>query len=244
MHTSLAKQLIETNEKSYDFIAADFARTRSYPWQEMKDFLPFIEEESRVLDVGCGSGRTFDLLKGKNVQLTGIDISEGMVHFCRKRFKDHELKPRFVKANVTDLPFEDNSFDVVIGIAMLHHLPSFSLRKKGLEEMQRVVKPGGNILITNWNLWQLKYARRVIQFGLKHLLSDNQYDFGDVMIPWVTKKAVVQRYYHAFTLGSLKRLVQSTDLEIIEHMLYPRKEKSSFLDYLDSRNIWTVLRKK
>jgi ubiquinone/menaquinone biosynthesis C-methylase UbiE len=244
MHKSLAKQLIKTNEKSYDFIAEDFAHTRAHPWQEMKDFMPFIKEGAAVLDIGCGSGRTFDLLEEKKVQFTGTDISEGMLEHCKKKYEDNVLNPVFEKADAADLPYDDNAFDVVTGIAVLHHLPSYELRKKALEEMKRVVKPGGYILLTNWNLWQLKYAKRVLQFGFKQLFTEDRYDFGDVMIPWVTKTAVVKRYYHAFTLSSLKRLAENADLELIEHKLYPPQKKHSFIHYFNSRNIWTVLKKR
>lgn len=244
MHKNLAKKLIETNEKSYDFIAADFARTRAFPWSEMKDFLPFVKKSEKVLDVGSGSGRTFELLAEKEVDFTGIDVSQGMVDFCNEKFKEHALKPVFKKANAAKLPFEDNSFDVVTGIAVLHHLPSKELRKKALEEMQRVVRPGGNILLTNWNLWQPKYVKKVLKHGARSLVSEDKYDFGDVIIPWVTKTAVVKRYYHAFTLSSLKKLAEEVGLEIVEHTLYPRREKHSITHYSQSRNIWSVFRKK
>ena len=88
----------------------------------------------KVLDVGCGTGFVSQLYP--NFDITGIDISDGML--ANNPYK-------WIKASAEEIPFEDNTFDFVVCRSLLHHLDSPSL---GLSEMFRVLKPGGK-----WVCW-------------------------------------------------------------------------------------------
>ena len=101
---------------------------------------------SKVLDVGCGGGNTACLIAqqyGSRVQ--GIDISEVMVAKAEQRARRQGLEDmvEFRVADAFDLPFEDDTFDVVIIESVLTPLPGD--KGKALEEMARVVRPGGRI---------------------------------------------------------------------------------------------------
>lgn len=88
----------------------------------------------KVLDVGCGTGFVSQLYP--NFDITGIDISDGML--ANNPYKA-------IKASAESIPFEDNSFDFVIARSLLHHLDRPDI---GLKEMFRVLKPGGK-----WACW-------------------------------------------------------------------------------------------
>jgi ubiquinone/menaquinone biosynthesis C-methylase UbiE len=102
----------------------------------------------RVLEIGAGTG--FFII---NLWLAGLvdkasatDISPGMVEVCKRNaaaagLPDLEARP----ADAEALPFPDNSFDLVVGHAVLHHLPDVP---KALSEALRVLKPGGSLVIT------------------------------------------------------------------------------------------------
>jgi ubiquinone/menaquinone biosynthesis C-methylase UbiE len=83
----------------------------------------------RVLDVGCGTGFVSQLYP--NFDITGIDISDGMLE--RNPYK-------WTKASAESIPFPNDHFDFVVCRSLLHHLDD---PKIGLEEMFRVLKPGG-----------------------------------------------------------------------------------------------------
>lgn len=88
----------------------------------------------RILDVGCGKGfLLYDLTQAvPGIEVKGIDISEyGIAH------AKEEVRPFLQVANANSLPFEDNSFDLVISINTLHNLYCFDL-DKALREMERV----------------------------------------------------------------------------------------------------------
>ena len=104
----------------------------------------------KVLDVGCGNGFVSSLYP--NFDITGIDISDGML----------ERNPYvWKKAPAEAIPFEDNHFDFVVCRSLLHHLDD---PKIGLKEMVRVLKPGGQFVCWDPNhnaLYEL--VRHILQ---------------------------------------------------------------------------------
>ncbi|MGB9876962.1 MAG: class I SAM-dependent methyltransferase [bacterium] len=92
----------------------------------------------KVLDVGCGTGGNLSLFNGFVV---GVDVSMKALSLARRRKKDALL----CLGQAENLPFKDNSFDLVLALDLLEHLPD---DMKGLSEMHRVLKKGGSLLIT------------------------------------------------------------------------------------------------
>lgn len=239
MNEKIARQILENNKKNYNFLAEDFSKTRVYPWEEMKELSSYIKEGQKILDLGCGNGRSFELLKEKKVEYHGLDFSEKLIGIAAEKYQNESLKPEFKVGDVLKLPYEKESFDLIFAIAVFHHLPSFDFRLQGLEEMKRVLKKDGLVLMTNWNLWQGKYLWRTLKSSIASIL-ENKLDFGDVYVPWITPRAVVRRYYHSFTLGELERIVKKAGFEILENRLAGKKEERS---YLRSWSLVTVLEK-
>lgn len=99
-----------------------------------------------VLDVGCGTGvLTRELTRHveDNGSATGFDLSESMLGVARARCPE----ATFRQGNVIDLPFDDQSFDVVISAFMLMFVPD---PEKALSEMRRVLKTGGRLVVSVW----------------------------------------------------------------------------------------------
>ena len=96
-----------------------------------------------VLEVGCGTGAFSERLTAENAAATVIatDQSERMVALAAERGVDARL------ADVQDLPFADASFDVVVAMWMLYHVPDLD---RALAEVRRVLRPGGRLVaVTN-----------------------------------------------------------------------------------------------
>jgi SAM-dependent methyltransferase len=92
-----------------------------------------------ALDVGCGTGVTARMLYSKFAALHGVDSSPGMIERAR------QLSLPDVSFQVSDggrVPFERNRFDLVYSMSLFHHVPREN-RLRTLEEMVRVLKPGG-----------------------------------------------------------------------------------------------------
>ena len=94
-----------------------------------------------VLDYGCGNGENSLPLVARGARVIGLDVSADLLDLARTRLALHGFQDRasFLAASAHDLPLPDNSVDVVLGIAILHHL-DLALAAR---EIRRVLRPGG-----------------------------------------------------------------------------------------------------
>jgi SAM-dependent methyltransferase len=145
----LAQQYVDSRK-----LAARARLNREYTVSETPWF-PWVAQQlhfgrkDRVLDVGCGPGWFWDAIANtlpEGLALTLVDSSVGMVSEamrCCREFPLASLEGRIT--DVVALPFEVNSFDKVIAMHMLYHVPSPAA---GIAEMFRVLKPGGWLAVT------------------------------------------------------------------------------------------------
>lgn len=108
------------------------------------------DRRPRILDVGCGTGANL-LMLSKYGDAEGVDVSEDALAFCRERGLD---KVRLGAGE--ELPYEDGMFDLVTALDVVEHMDD---DLAGLSEMQRVLHPGGRVLIfvpTFMFLWGLQ----------------------------------------------------------------------------------------
>ncbi len=100
-----------------------------------------------VLEVGCGTGLVLERIASFARAARGIDLSPGMLQKARERGLD------VVEGSATDLPFDDESFDVTCSFKVLAHIPAI---EKALSEMARVTRPGGMVLAELYNPWSIR----------------------------------------------------------------------------------------
>lgn len=104
-----------------------------------------IGKDSSVLEVGCGEGRSLKDIFSVTKNLTGIDHDPQAIEDAKKNFKEHS-QVKILKADAIDLPFEKNSFDFIICMTTF---ANFGDKKfKVLEEMKRVIKDNGKIILS------------------------------------------------------------------------------------------------
>lgn len=214
MQNYTALEVIEKVKNDYDDIADEFSATRKSVWSDILFINNYVKDGDRVLDLGCGNGRLLKLLKEKKITYTGIDISEKIIRQAQSEFNEND-QTKFLVGNALELPFDDNEFDVVISVAFFHHIPSNELRLKTLKEVRRVTGNNGVIIMTVWNLWQKKYLKFIMKNIFMKFIGLSNLDFKDALIPWKKGKNV-DRYYHAFTLSELRKLVNGSLLKLVD----------------------------
>ena len=109
-------------------------------WRTIEDrFVEFVSpnQKARILDIGCGTGESRKLYIDHVGEYTGVDLSEASVRFARQRFP----QSRWETANACELPFADQSFEIVAFSSVLHHIDEYRV---ALTEAWRVLKPGGH----------------------------------------------------------------------------------------------------
>lgn len=220
MDQQFAEQILTKTRRDYDTIAASFSETRERSY-DVQPFAANVKSSESVLDVGCGNGRLLDVLP-VGVTYTGCDTSERMIALAEARhlYNGHlctalQRCPLFVMGDILVLPFAPASFDHVFALAVLHHIPSDALRQQAVHELARVVKPGGRITITVWNLRSFYWMRRYRLWQLLFGLRPKGYDYGDCFIPWRRGVAnPILRYVHALTYHALASALAAAGLRV------------------------------
>jgi ubiquinone/menaquinone biosynthesis C-methylase UbiE len=177
-----------------------------------------------VLDAGCGAGRLCAFLKEKGISYTGIDASAELIAIAGKNHPD----AHFVMGDILTLPFSDHTFNTIFCIATLHHIPGKKMRQRAIREFYRVLKPNGHLIMTNWNLLNIRWWPTLLHAAWEKIIGKSNLDFGDVQKPWKNQFGGVEtkRFLHAFTKGELKRLLHDNGFTIIKQW-YTRKDIAS-----------------
>jgi ubiquinone/menaquinone biosynthesis C-methylase UbiE len=113
---------------------------------EMAFLLGKVQSSDDVLDMGCGTGRFTIPLAERAASVSGLDMSPAMLAANRKKLADHGLDADLREGDMADLPFPDASFDVVVSMLALMHIPRQD-RQQVFREVARVLRPGGRLLI-------------------------------------------------------------------------------------------------
>jgi ubiquinone/menaquinone biosynthesis C-methylase UbiE len=192
-----------SQEKVWESIAAQWNNFRQMKFQPLYDFFErhCKGKKGKVLDIGCGNARNL-LPFSKNFECYGIDFSGGMISLAKQFCKKHGMKCILKKADMRNLPFRSNFFDVCIMPASLHNVEENP--EKALTEMHRVLKSGGIVFISVWNKWQPKFF-----FRKKNLL-----------IPWKKKNKILHRYYHLYNYFELRKMLKKAGFKILSSTLF------------------------
>ncbi len=148
----------QDNRSYYDEFSKWYENERHHGYHALIDDLefdllaPYLKGKD-VLEIGCGTGLILERAADLAKTATGIDISEGMLRYAVDRGLDGVL------ADVTHLPFADESFDVVYSFKVLAHVKDIDL---ALKEMLRVTRPGGTLVLEFYNRMSGRYlAKRI-----------------------------------------------------------------------------------
>ena len=118
-----------------------------------------------VLEVGCGTG-TLTLAARRRVGPTGkafgIDVIPGMIEASQRKAAQANEQITFQLGSIDAIPFSENLFEVVMCSFMIFHM-SEKTRRKGLAEIQRVLKPGGRLLVVDMALPAQPVAKAIVR---------------------------------------------------------------------------------
>lgn len=234
MKTEKVQKLLGLVKSNYQDIAGDFDATRKKEiWPEIRTFAEKVKPGDNILDLGCGNGRLLEALKEKEIKYLGIDNSSELISLAKNNYPLQKFIVGDMLAldNINEVA--NSSYDFIFCLAALQHIPSRELRIKALKDMAAKLKTGGEMIISNWNLWaHKKYRPKLIKNYFWKIIGRNEFDFNDLVFPWKNSRGEekTNRYYHAFTKNELKGLARSAGLKA----LALKK---------DRYNLWLVLKK-
>ncbi|MBF0450226.1 MAG: methyltransferase domain-containing protein [Candidatus Magnetomorum sp.] len=106
-----------------------------------------VSQNSKILDIGCGTGSNLVLYNKSGCSVYGIDPSENMLAVAQKKLGESAC---LIHGNATHLSFSDDSFDFILISMVLHEMPHVT-RENVLNEINRVLKPTGRLLIVDYH---------------------------------------------------------------------------------------------
>tara|TARA_Y100000310_G_scaffold334538_1_gene414566 strand:+ start:6490 stop:7206 length:717 start_codon:yes stop_codon:yes gene_type:complete len=236
MKPQIAKKIHKKVKNFYNKNAFEFDKRRKAGWQEMQFlflskakkqtclFYKYLKKGDKILDLGCGNGRFYELFKKHEADYIGLDNSKKLIKIARDKYPG----ANFIIEDALNLPFRNNRFSKIYAIALLHHIPSRDLREHFMDQAMRVLKPGGLLILTVWNLWKIKKLE-IIKQGL----FNRKLDFGDIQIPFAGQDKC---FFHAFKLKELKKLAQNAGFKIIDSGYFSWRNR-------EKANIYLVVKK-
>ncbi|MEO2036927.1 MAG: class I SAM-dependent methyltransferase [Planctomycetaceae bacterium] len=174
----------------------------------------------RIVDVPVGTGRVLQYLRGRDLDVTGVDVTDEMLAESKK-VADPQ-RHHLLKGNAAELPFEDGEFDCLISLRFFH-LFEPAERRVFAEEFLRVVRPGGFLIVSFTNGWYgggINWLRRL--FGRKTVQFEHPGElrrlFPDCVVErrvgnFLPKQSIMDRV--PLLGASLRRLTNVVPLNLI-----------------------------
>jgi demethylmenaquinone methyltransferase/2-methoxy-6-polyprenyl-1,4-benzoquinol methylase/phosphoethanolamine N-methyltransferase len=203
---SQASGVVLHGSRSYDVVFGRFVRTTDAEILSRAE----VAAGDRVLDVGTGPGYLALAASGlvaPGGRAVGIDASREMIDRARGLAARRGSKAEYLVASAESLPFEDDSFDVVVSRLVFHHLPG-DVKLQALSEMARVLRPGGRLLVVDLASPTARGAHHIVA----HILGTKP-DSGAVLEELVSGAGFTQlthgRLMHGMLAGVAARSPES-----------------------------------
>lgn len=176
----------------YTNIARDFHKTRGYVWPCVRTFIQSIPDTSQltIFEAGCGNGRNLIYARDAGFKsISGSDVCQQFVEICRERGLDVSL------GNILE-PI-DKKYDIILSVAVIHHLDSEEKRIIAIRNLINSLNPGGRLFLTVWS------------YEKGDSIAQKEFSLGDNTVPWHSRDGrtiLESRYYYIYN----RELLEST----------------------------------
>ncbi len=220
MDKAVQDQLRQLNRRFYAAHGADFAATRQGPQPGWHRIIAHFPPVCQVLDLGCGNGRLAVFLDERlqQVRYVGVDVEACLLDQARRRTAGlRRTQATFWQLDLSipgwerTLGFE--SFDVVLALALLHHLPGREARAAFLAAAARCLRPDGVLILSTWRFSHVPRLRRKIVPWERIGLTRADVEPGDYLLTW---QQTGLRYVHECDEAEIAELAAAAGLRVCE----------------------------
>jgi ubiquinone/menaquinone biosynthesis C-methylase UbiE len=224
---------------------SDAIRTIGLWKSELLLFTQYFDKQHKILDIGCGAGRTtIGLAKKGYSMIEGVDLSNNLIRAAKQIALEEGLNIRFTCGNAIDLPFNDNEFDgAFFSFNGLMQIPDKRNRLKVMREINRVIKPSTYFVFTThsgreetglflefWDDYEKKWNtgqqdKRVIDYGDRFFQVDG-----------------IEMFIHIPTKDEVKQIIKDSKFRVVQSKLRSEicEERKDILDYSVDCIFWIV----
>lgn len=228
MDLVIAARLIELNRDFYTRFGDSFSATRHRIQPGVRRVLEMLHGDENILDLGCGNGELARELakRGHHGSYLGVDFSLPLLREAEApptgTSQPEGFSAKFIEVDLTRLSaFSDqllatDSWSLITAFAVLHHIPSRELRLNILKTVNKLLKPNGLFIHSNWQFLHSEKLRARIQPWETAAVSGSDVDAGDYLLDWRSGGKGL-RYVHHFNEGELKELASATGFSVMDN---------------------------
>lgn len=195
-------------------------------WKSERNvFTKYFNKDDKLLDIGCGAGRTtLGLYNLGYKNITGVDFIEDNIKNAKEIANNQNINIDYRTGNILKLEFDDNTFNhAIFSFNGFMQIPDRNNRLKALNELHRVLKPYGLFIFTSHDMrisprFQ-EFWRNELQIWNENRQDKELIDFGDIIFPLQNRKM----FMHFSTLEDQIQLLNQSKFEVIEH--FDRKKR-------------------
>jgi demethylmenaquinone methyltransferase/2-methoxy-6-polyprenyl-1,4-benzoquinol methylase len=164
------EQMFDNISGNYDLLNRILSMGIDVSWR--KKVVKSVQKENpaTILDIATGTGDlAIAMAKATSAKITGFDLSAGMLEVGKKKVAEQKLDKQIemIQGDAENMPFADNSFDV---ITVAFGVRNFENLEKGLDEIYRVLKPGGKFIILEFSQPESFPMKQLYDFYSRHIL--------------------------------------------------------------------------
>ena len=164
------EQMFDNISGKYDLLNRVLSMGIDVSWRKKVVKMVQAAKPETILDIATGTGDlAIQLAQNTNAKITGFDLSAGMLEVGRKKVADLNLSNRIemIQGDAENMPFADNSFDC---ITVAFGVRNFENLSKGLDDIYRVLKPGGKFIILEFSQPESFPMKQLYAFYSKNIL--------------------------------------------------------------------------
>jgi SAM-dependent methyltransferase len=189
----------------YERFFTDYDRFRYETERHLPACIDALDVTGRqVLEVGLGQGAESERLIRRGARWSGVDLTAESVGRVQTRLTLRDLPHEALRqASVLDLPFADDSFDLVFSHGVLHHVPDI---RQAQREIHRVLRPGGELVIMMYARWSLNYLVSIAMVRRAALLAAFPLARAGILKPGASQGMLAAHLNNARSTGLLRYL--------------------------------------
>jgi len=229
MRPSIAQNLIELNRKFYTDFGDSFSATRGRIQPGVRRILDSLDGDENILDLGCGNGELARTLArdGHRGAYLGLDFSLPLLSNAESVPEGFSAEFREVDVTqlsaLTDQYLATKDWSLITAFAVLHHIPSQSLRLNFLKTIHELLTPDGRFILSNWQFMNSPRLRLKVRKWSEAGLAEADVDKDDYLLDWRSGSTGL-RYVHYFSEDELAELAESSGFKIVETFYSDGKE--------------------
>ena len=242
MDIHLVTKLNSLNKKFYEAIWKSFDQTRSKSWKGWDEIILSYEpplSKFSVLDVGCGNARFASFIysslikdnkppsSGKilssNFFYHGIDNNDKLLELAEKRLAkldtNHLVQKLDIITNHEWFKQINQKYNLIVSFGVIHHIPGFENRVKFVQNLEKLIKQDGLLIITAWQFKNKnRFKHKILtdkEIEDKFSIDPTLLEENDHFVTW-EKDKIAYRYSHFVDKTEMKKILSHTNLKIVK----------------------------